>query len=55
MTQTDVQKQIETIKRITQEAIQTPESARKILVEAGIVKEDKYISEKSNKLPDKKK
>jgi len=55
MTQEDVQKQIETIKKITQEALQTPESARKILVDAGIIKENKNITDNSNKLPDKKK
>lgn len=51
MTQLDAQKQIETIKKITQEALKTPESARKILVDAGIIK-DKHLP-KDNKLTGK--
>jgi hypothetical protein len=54
MTQLDAQKQIETIKKITTEALKTPESARKILVDAGIVKEKNHLKS-TNKLPDKHK
>lgn len=44
MTQTNAQKQIETIKKITEEALKTPESARKILIDAGIIKEKKPLT-----------
>ncbi len=54
MTQEAAQKQIETIKKITKEAIQTKESARKILIDAGIIKE-KRSGNSNNKLTDKKK
>ena len=54
MTQTDAKKEIETIKKITEEALKTPESARKILVDAGIVKGDKPITQNNNNLQGKK-
>jgi hypothetical protein len=55
MSHAEAQKQIETIKEITKQALQSQESARKILVDAGIIKESKGITDNSNKLPDKKK
>jgi hypothetical protein len=39
MTTQSIQKQIEAIKRITEEALKSKESARKILIDAGIIKE----------------
>ena len=41
MTADAIQKQIETIKKVTEEALKSPESARKLLVDAGIIKDDK--------------
>ena len=39
MTVQSIQKQIEAIKRITNEALKSKESTRKILVDAGIIKQ----------------
>lgn len=41
MTQIAINQQIEAIKKVTQEALKTKESALKFLVDAGIVKEKK--------------
>jgi hypothetical protein len=41
MSSADIQNQIDAIQRITTEALKTRESARKILVDAGIVKEER--------------
>ena len=38
MTQIAIDQQIEAIKKVTQEALKTPETALKFLIDAGIVK-----------------
>ncbi|MBP6024507.1 hypothetical protein [Ferruginibacter sp.] len=45
MTQIAINQQIEAIKKVTQEALKTKESALKFLVDAGIVKEKKDVSQ----------
>jgi hypothetical protein len=45
MTQIAINQQIEAIKKVTQEALKTKESALKFLVDAGIVKEKKETSQ----------
>jgi hypothetical protein len=49
MTQSAAAKEIETIKRIAEEALKSKESARQILVDAGILQEKKTISDNSKK------
>jgi hypothetical protein len=44
MTQIAINQQIEAIKKVTQEALKTKESALKFLVDAGIIKEKKGTS-----------
>lgn len=43
------QQQIEAIKRVTEEALKSKESALKLLVDAGIVKEEKKPKETTRK------
>jgi hypothetical protein len=40
MTQTAIQEQIEAIRKVTEEALKTKESALKFLIDAGIIKEN---------------
>jgi hypothetical protein len=49
MSSAAIQKQIDAIQRITAEALKTPESARKILVDAGIIKADTKKDDKKKK------
>jgi hypothetical protein len=46
MTQVAIQTQVDAIKKVTQEALQSKETALKFLVDAGIVKEKKGFEEK---------
>lgn len=41
MTSQTAQQQIETIKQVTEEALKTKETALKLLVDAGIIKDEK--------------
>ncbi len=41
MTQIAIDQQVEAIKKVTQEALKTKESALKFLIDAGIIKEKK--------------
>ncbi|HTE25470.1 hypothetical protein [Flavitalea sp.] len=52
MTQIAINQQIEAIKKVTQEALKSPETALKFLIDAGIVKEPPANNQK---LPDEKK
>jgi hypothetical protein len=46
MSSTTIQKQIEAMQRITAEAAKTKESAKKLLVDAGILKEEPKKADK---------
>ncbi|MEJ0106425.1 MAG: hypothetical protein WDO19_29490 [Bacteroidota bacterium] len=52
MTQIAINTQVEIIKKATEKALQSKESAQKFLTDAGILKEDK--SQKSDKQKEKK-
>lgn len=49
MSATAIQHQVEAIQRITAEALKSRESAKKILIDAGIIKEDTKKSDKKKK------
>ena len=49
MSSATIQKQIDAIQRITAEALKTPESARKFLIDAGIIKADTKKDDKKKK------
>jgi hypothetical protein len=49
MSTATIQKQIDAIQRITAEALKTPESAKKILLDAGIIKADSQKHDKKHK------
>ena len=56
MTDIAIKQQIETIKQATQEALKTKESALRFLIDAGIIRNEKYSSlqTQSNQQPNKK-
>jgi hypothetical protein len=49
MSSATIQKQIDAIQRITAEALKTPESAKKILLDAGIIKAESKKDDKKQK------
>ncbi len=49
MTQAEIQHQIEVIRRATAKALQSKETARQFLIDAGIIKDEKKVSRPTKK------